>query len=188
LIKSTGFMVRSLIRNAASSLHLSGDELQDIYPAVLLRRQILEALARSPQVETDFIQRTKYQADAHTAEMKLKVRQEYLENILHTDYTVCVRGGGNFSVRLYETLAMGRIPILVDTDCLLPFAGDPRWRECCVFIEQHEIPQIAEKVAKFHDRLTANDFVRLQHEARRFWEERLSFNGFFTHFSEHIRN
>ena len=36
-------------------------------------------------------------------------------------YGLCVRGFGNFSFRLGETLMMGRIPILIDTECILPF-------------------------------------------------------------------
>ena len=36
-------------------------------------------------------------------------------------FTFCYRGAGNFSYRFYETLMMGRIPILVNTDCVFPF-------------------------------------------------------------------
>ena len=81
---------------------------------------------------------------------------------------------------------MGRIPILVDTDCLLPYADDLGWRECCVYVRWAEVDQIAEKVQAFHDRLSEGAFVEIQYRARRFWEERLSFNGFFTHFPEHL--
>jgi hypothetical protein len=186
IAKSAGFALRTLMRNTASHLHLTGDEAQEVYPAVLLRRQILEQLSLSQNVETDFIQRTKYKADAHTREARQQTRLEYLKNILNTDYTVCVRGGGNFSVRLYDTLAMGRFPILVDTDCLLPYGNDPHWHTCCVYVERHEIPYIGEKVADFHAKLNGDDFFELQYEARKFWQERLSFNGFFTHFPEHI--
>ena len=151
---------------------------------MLLRQRVLELLRQSPHMETDFIPRTQYKAGAQTPEQEAQSRREFFENIRDTDYTVCVRGGGNFSVRLYETLAMGRIPILVDTDSLLPYADDRRWRECCVYVRQDELPHIAEKVLAFHAALSEEAFLETQRQARRFWEERLSFNGFFTHFPE----
>ncbi len=185
-VKSVGFAMRTLIRNIASPFHLNSDEPQELYPAVLLRQQVLESLEHSPLVETDFIRRARYKAGVSNAEQERSAKQEFFNNIRDTDYTVCARGGGNFSVRLYETLAMGRIPVLIDTDCLLPYANDPRWRECCVYVERGEVSSVAEKVGDFHARLSENDFMEMQHSARRFWVECLSFNGFFTRFPEHF--
>lgn len=184
--KAAAFAVRTLLRNAASTLGLSSDEPQSVYPPVLLRQRVLDLLRRDPNMECDFIQRTKYKAGVKTPEQETETRREFFANIRNTDYTVCVRGGGNFSVRLYETLAMGRIPVLVDTDCLLPFNSDPRWRECCVYIHEDELPHIAEKVQAFHNALSEDAFLDVQYQARHFWEERLSFNGFFTHFPTHF--
>jgi Exostosin family len=184
--KAAGFALRTLFRNTAFALRLTSDEPQDLYPAVLLRQRILGQLRKSLQVETDFIQRSQYKAGASTPEMKQQTHREFFENIRNTDYTVCIRGGGNFSTRLYQTLAMGRIPILVDTDCLLPFANDPRWQECCVYVSRNEVDQIAEKVRVFHDGLSESAFLETQHQARRFWEENLSFEGFFTHLPKFI--
>jgi hypothetical protein len=185
--KAAAFTLTTLRRNLLSALHLTGDEPQAFCPPpVLLRQRLLERLSCSPLVETDFIQNTQYQAGARTAQSKAEAQARFFHNIRSTAYTLCVRGSGNFSVRLYETLAMGRIPILVDTDCLLPYASHPGWKTCCVYVPQAETARIAEIVAAFHDRLSADDFIALQYQARRFWEERLSLEGFFTHFPEHF--
>jgi aminoglycoside phosphotransferase family enzyme len=45
-----------------------------------------------------------------------------------------------------------------------------------------KIDRIAEKVAEFHQNLSEEDFVNLQHECRRFWKEWLSAEGFYTNF------
>lgn len=185
-MKSTGFVIRTFLRNTASAFHWSEGESQELYPPILLRQRILDLLSRHPGIETNFVPRSRYKAGAITKQEKEQARQEFFANIQDTDYTVCVRGGGNFSVRLYETLAMGRIPILVDTDCLLPFASDPRWRECCVYVERHEIPYISEKVLTFHESHSEEAFIEIQCQGRLFWEEKLSFNGFFIHFPEYL--
>ncbi len=111
---------------------------------------------------------------------------EFVNNIFNTDYTVCIRGGGNFSKRLYETLCCGRIPIFVDTDSVLPYDFAVDWKRYCVWIDRSEVPHIAEKVAGFHAGLSPNDFEDLQRECRKLWQDRLSRQGFFDHFHEHF--
>ena len=96
------------------------------------------------------------------------------------------RGTGNFSMRFYETLCLGRIPIFVDTDCVLPYDFSLDWKQHCVWIDRSEIPFIAEKVADFHAALSPDDFIDLQRGNRELWEERLSTEGFYSHFYEHL--
>src|SRR5690606_19049993 len=90
------------------------------------------------------------------------------------DYVLCVRGAGNFSVRFYETLLMGRIPIFVNTDCLLPFEDKINWKKHVVWIEWKERSNIANIVADFHSKLTDKQFEDLQKSNRKLWKEELS--------------
>lgn len=159
-------------------------------PPWLLRGKILRLLAASPQVETDFIIRNRYRAGVRKKEERddpsHPTNVEFVNNIFNTDYTVCVRGGGNFSKRLYETLACGRIPIFVDTDSRLPYDFLIDWKNYVVWVEQGEVPYIAEKVADFHASLSPGDFQDIQMKCRELWKQRLSNQGFFEHFHEHF--
>lgn len=160
------------------------DDVPLLVPAVLLRNRILRVLKRSQQVETDFIIRSQQRAhDRHGVVESDKVKTFY-NNLFGTDYTVCVRGFGNWSIRFYETLACGRIPLFVDTDCVLPFDFVINWKDYCVWVEQHEIPHIAEKLADFHHSLSPDEFVDRQRACRQLWEDRLSVVGFSLHFPE----
>jgi len=114
------------------------------------------------------------------------VRREYVQNIVESDYVVCTRGAGNFSYRLYETLSCGRIPVFVDTDCVLPYDFLVDWREHCVWVEEDDLPQIGERVLEFHEGLGEKEFVELQHHCRRFWEQYISPEGFFSNFHRHF--
>jgi len=53
--------------------------------------------------------------------------EEFSNNILTSHFVMCNRGRGNFSMRFYQTLSAGRIPILVDTDMLFPFENEIDW-------------------------------------------------------------
>jgi hypothetical protein len=156
------------------------------------RRQALRALATSAGLHTNFIVRGEFMGGAiphgqpDVRELR-RVRQEYVANMVASDYVLCVRGAGNFSYRLYETLSCGRIPVFVDTDCVLPLDFAVDWREYCVWIDQTEIGQIGDRVAEFHEGLSDTDFADLQRECRRFWETHISPEGFFSHLHRHFR-
>lgn len=155
-----------------------------------LRRRILKQLAQSPSVRTDFLVRSRYRSgyDAKQKDPFHPSRLEFVQNILNSDYTLCVRGGGNFSVRFYETLSLGRIPIFVNTDCILPFDDKIDYRQYCVWVEEHEIPHIAEKVLDFHRSLSPTQFMELQKACFELWRNWLSMDGFYAHFMEHFPN
>jgi hypothetical protein len=108
------------------------------------------------------------------------VRAEFVRNVIDSDYVACVRGGGNFSLRLYETLCCGRIPIVIDTDCVLPFADSIDWPSHAVFCDAGELHSLSDKVAAFHRALGPERFGALQTQARRLWLQWLSPLGFFS--------
>ncbi|WP_019509284.1 hypothetical protein [Pleurocapsa sp. PCC 7319] len=45
----------------------------------------------------------------------------FVDNMNKCDYTLCIRGTGNYSGRLYMTLNAGRIPVIIDTDVVIPY-------------------------------------------------------------------
>ena len=154
-----------------------------------LRRRILDAFANSPQIESQFVLRTHYRAGVHGADRSdpaQQSRREFLDNLRDTDYTVCVRGGGNFSVRFYEALATGRMPVFIDTDCILPYAEKVDWRHYAAWVDEGEAMRAPEVLSRFHDRLSPSEFRERQLECRRLWETRLSPNGYYAHFHEHF--
>ncbi|MCB0202098.1 MAG: exostosin family protein, partial [Anaerolineae bacterium] len=94
-------------------------------------------------------------------------------------YTLVVRGAGNFSYRLYEVLCCGRIPVFVNTDCVLPYDDVIDWSRHCVWVESHELKRMSETILEFHDSISPADFEDLQRENRRLYEEWLSPTAFF---------
>jgi hypothetical protein len=106
-------------------------------------------------------------------------KREYFDNIVNSDYVVCGRGNGNFSYRLYETLALGRIPIFIDTDAALPLQDRIDWKKYCVWIDESQLSAIDRIVADFHNGLSDKQFEQLQRDCRRLWEEYLRPEGYF---------
>ena len=147
--------------------------------AGIKRFHLLKTLSASDELTTNFILRNKYRAGAKQEQDKDKTAQEYFQNIYDNGYTFCFRGGGNFSVRFYETLAMGRIPILINTDCRLPLQSLINWKNHCVIIDFDKKSEMVEKIVNFHKKCTDNRFVEMQENNRLLWLNYLSRPSYF---------
>ena len=142
--------------------------------AVALRR-----LRESPLVDTNIVLRSSFWGGALSSGDSMQTaRREYVQNMVDSDYVLCARGAGNFSYRLYETLSCGRIPVFVDTDCVLPLEDEIDWRALCVWVDARHVDPIADALRSFHDGLSPEAFLERQRRARAAWEELLSPLGF----------
>lgn len=159
-----------------------------------VRVQALRILERSQLVDTNFLIRGykstpkggRWKHAISDVDVERNRQLEFLNNMLQSDYVLCTRGFGNFSYRLYETLACGRIPLFIDTDCVLPFDFEIDWKKFCIWLDEADLPSIAERVSDFHHSLSPDDFVDLQIACRRLWEDWLSPEGFFSNFYRHL--
>ncbi|HNU59668.1 MAG TPA: exostosin family protein [Aquaticitalea sp.] len=149
-------------------------DYEPLFSSAYQRAALLKPIENSLAVTANFIYRKRYRAGVATASERQKTNREYFDNILNSDYIVCVRGGGNFSVRLYETLMMGRIPIFVNTDCMLPFEDTIDWKKHTVWVEWKDRKNIAKITDEFHNALSDHEFEQLQISNRKLWKETLS--------------
>jgi hypothetical protein len=60
---------------------------------------------------------------------------DFESNMKESHFNICNRGKGNFSMRFYQTLSAGRIPILLNTDMELPFMDEIDWNKIIVFAD-----------------------------------------------------
>lgn len=170
--------LRIVLRNLQSNLNLSANEPQALIASTRLRAQLLNRLIKNELIEDQFIFRKKYRAGVSTAIEKEKTTNEFYENISSSLYVLCVRGAGNFSVRFYETLMMGRIPVYVHTDGFLPLYEEIDWKKHVVWIDYKDRNRIAEVIVDFHSKLNENSLKNLLESNRMLWEKKLTLDFF----------
>jgi len=188
LLVSSIKMIKLIYQNMSYSLHRSKKYSGPIIPPTYLRNKILNIIENSHSIKSDFIRRDRYQGGkSKNAESFEVLKREFYQNISHTDYTLCIRGTGNFSARFYETLAFGRIPIFINTDCILPFNKLIDWRKHIVWVEKNDISKIILKILDFHNGLTQDSFNRIQMSNRKLWEDYFSFSGFTHHLVPNLK-
>ncbi|WP_271393006.1 exostosin domain-containing protein [Aequorivita sinensis] len=172
-------IVKTTLRNLKYYFRISKNEPQQILSTSYLRASVLNVLQNSDVVTTNFILRNKYRAGVTNNKDFHSTTLEFYDNLKNSPYIVCVRGAGNFSIRFYEALAMGRIPVFINTDCSLPLDNTISWKKHVVWVEYKDRHKVAQKVKQFHEALTEDDFIKLQKDNRNLWKSKLTLKGFY---------
>jgi Exostosin family len=178
---------RRLKMIARKALHPLGIHIEH-NDGIYLRRDAMLALDQYSGLKTQFIVRKDYFGGTPGLETwdktaMTKVRTEYVQNLVDNDYALSARGYGNFSFRFFEAMSVGRIPLLIDTECVLPYSSLVDYREFCVIVPENQIFSTGAAVAEFHAGLSAEGFVDLQRQIRNFWNEWLSPESFYRNLS-----
>jgi hypothetical protein len=66
--------------------------------------------------------------------------EQYVNHLLDSKFVLCPRGVGVSSMRLFEVLAMGRVPVIIGDDYILP--EGPRWSDCSIRVIETDIPRL----------------------------------------------
>lgn len=143
-----------------------------------LRRRAMAVLAAAPGIETSFIVRDRYRGGARDEATRAATTAEFERNLVDGDYVLCVRGGSNYSTRLFEALAHGRIPVIVDTDTVLPFETEVPWRELSVRVPANDLRRLPAALLAFH---REHDVLDVQRRCRELWATRFRPPGYLEH-------
>lgn len=134
---------------------------------VFFRRQAMRALKKSPLVAANFIIRSSYSAHRDTAVGSMDVlRREHVDTLLASDYALDVRGDANASIRLFEALSLGRIPVIIDTERNLPLQDEVDYASFSLKVDFRDLGRLPEIIAQFHASLSPEQFTAMQRAAR----------------------
>lgn len=136
------------------------------------RRKIVRKLRRDKDVICDFIVRDKFWGGS---QYDAKLSADFYRNMEVNQFIICNRGAGNFSMRFYQTLAAGRIPVLVNTDMLLPFSDRIPWNEFIVF--EKSAAACIKKMKSIHH---SGKCAEYQNKCRQIFEQYFSKEVYFN--------
>jgi hypothetical protein len=159
------------------------------------RARVLWRLLRSGKVSTNFRIKELFAFGpkgqlntGDTKESDYEFRKNFVNNIVESGYTVGVRGIRNTSIRFFETTCCGRIPLFINTDCVLPFDFLIDWNSLLPWVEETKLESTDDILYKFHENISNQEFIARQRKMRFLWKEYLSVDGFFKNigiFLEH---
>ncbi len=183
--KLIGTILKNSLHHASYKLLNEKIKPEPIFPFLLKRKRILAQLKKSNNLKTNFKIRSSFAPG--TLGRDDQARKEFITNIIDSDYTFCFRGAANYSLRFYETLCLGRIPLFINSNCILPFQDKVDWKNIICWVDEDHIDHLVEKIQDYHQSMTNHQFIERQEYCREIWENYLSKEGFLKYFHDSIK-
>jgi hypothetical protein len=142
------------------------------------RKKIIRVFEKNNQLKCDFVKQEAFWGGNPHDPTVIKV---FYSNIENNQYIICNRGRGNFSMRFYETLATGRVPVLVNTNIELPFSHIINWEDAIIMKNRERDCAIA--VIENH---AVNGFVAKQKNAIAIFQQYFTQENFFDEFVKQL--
>jgi len=91
-------------------------------------------------------------------------QQQYCDIIRRSKFSLCPRGSGPNSIRLFESMQLGVAPVIIADDWLLPMG--PRWAEFAIFVPERRVREVESIVIE-----READFQAMGQRARQVYSE-----------------
>lgn len=102
-------------------------------------------------------------------------RQELYKNSLKNSLTViCPRGYGISTLRFYEAMSAGRLPVVLADGFMPPLSDRINYAEFCLQVPEASANNIAEILSQWISGMNAGEIIEKCKTARKTWEEYLS--------------
>ena len=146
-----------------------------------IRSECIGVLNDNLSIKTNFVIRNAFWGGSPHNTV---IREEYVNNIVNSDFVLCTRGAGNFSYRFYETLSCGRIPIFVDTDCVLPCKDIIDWSQICIIVNSPV--NLNKTINEFWNKISEKEYIQMQIKVREMYQKYISPDGFARYLNYNI--
>jgi hypothetical protein len=77
-------------------------------------------------------------------------REEYAAILCQSQFTLCPRGVGTASYRIFEAMRMGSVPVVLSDDWVEP--DGPDWAACAVCLPETAVGNVAEQLEPYRQR------------------------------------
>ena len=125
-----------------------------------LRLEVLDNLKQQrilySDLELDLVERQSFTGSRQE-------KDEYAEHLCKNTYILCPRGTENYSYRIYEALCFGRVPVIIDTNVVLP--PEINWDRLVVRVPYSSIDNLPELILQDYNRHSSAAFSARQQEA-----------------------
>ncbi len=135
-----------------------------------LRLSSLNKIIAEKKIKTNFITKLNFGGG------KPELVPDFKENILKSHFTLSNRGKGNFSIRFYQVLSLGRIPVLIDTDMFFPFENQIKWDT--LIIRSKSQKEMIQKINYWWEIYNNEAFKQIQLNCKNTFDEYFTFSGF----------
>jgi len=173
------FLAEAKFQIETAARMLAGDEVHA--RGIHFRRRAMRILERDSRIETRFIVRNSFSGNLSTAANDAAtLRKEYLDNLEAGDFVLAPKGDANYSSRFFEALSLGRIPILIDTETVLPLSSKIDYDQFILRVPYQDVGSLGARVAAFWSGLSPEQYEIMQQRAREAFKTYLRYDAYFN--------
>lgn len=88
---------------------------------------------------------------------KKAVTDKYVEVLGDSEFSLCPRGTGISSVRLFESMAMGSIPVIIADGYKLPLQNKIDWASISIQVRQNQISKIGQVLQQNYSKVKISE-------------------------------
>jgi hypothetical protein len=97
----------------------------------------------------------------------------FINMSLQSKYTLCPRGYGPTSFRLYESFQLNSVPVYISDRHYLPWLDELNWNEFCVIIKESEIEKMDEILKSIDD----DTYNKMLHRGKEVYKDYFTLEG-----------
>ena len=158
-----------------------------VHPAYTVRADAIIALHKSNLKCTINLNPAFFKWEKYQKKIKGKdeLRDNYFDIMQISDLSLCARGCSNYSNRLTEVIASGRLPMHIGSKDALPFDG-VCWdeQEQWLWIDYKDIDNMETITKCYIESLSKTEWKNLHRQAREIHDEYFTYEGFVKHIDE----
>ncbi|BAZ46271.1 hypothetical protein NIES4102_33010 [Chondrocystis sp. NIES-4102] len=113
---------------------------------------------------------------------RLELENLFISNISKCDYSLCVRGTGNYSGRFYMALNGGRIPVILDTDVVIPWEDKLH----IIKIPLHSLEKIGDIILEHFEQTSEEELKTMKLENRAAYHRFIAPEKFLINFLNNL--
>lgn len=126
-----------------------------------VRRRLLAALGGTPGAVVEATDHYRHWDTG--AEGREEAQRRYAEVMARSRFVLCPRGWSPATIRVFETLRMGRVPVILSDAWRRPLGPD--WERIAVFVPEREVADVPARLRPLEGRA-----AEMGREARTAWE------------------
>jgi hypothetical protein len=101
---------------------------------------------------------------------------EFISVTSRSKFTLCPRGYGNTSFRLYECMQLGSVPVYISDDFHLPWSDELNWDEFCVLINANE----AEYTDKILKEISDEEYLAMRSNIEKVYDNYFTLDSLYS--------
>jgi hypothetical protein len=99
--------------------------------------------------------------------------ENFFEKTQQSKFTLCPRGYGKTSFRLYETFQLNSVPVYISDEFWLPFTNEIMWEDICVMVRSNQVPDLK----KILNSITDEKYNSMLTNGKKIWNEYFEINN-----------